>query len=456
MREQIALVEDDRDLREFLAEVLEAAGYGVAAFPHAAEALAHLANPGETGLVITDLIMPGMRGHELLREVKTLRPELNVIVITAFGSIDSAIELVKAGAYDYLTKPFGSDELLLSVERALEESRLRREVANLVRGGAQPLPGFVGASRPMLDLFALVRRVGPTRYPVLVSGETGTGKELVARALHALSGREPFVAVNCAALPEHLLESELFGHEKGAFTGADRAKSGLFEVAHGGTLFLDEVGELPLSLQPKLLRALEEGEIRRVGANHSIRLDVRLLAATNRDLERGVREGSFREDLFWRLNGVTLAIPPLRSRAADVPLLAEYFLARTVEGKDRALPGRISREAMALLTAYPWPGNVRELKSAVERAGAMATREVLLPEDLPQRILDSAPVRGYASTAAGEGLTLKELERRYILEVLQRTAGNKSRAAEQLGLDRKTLYRKLREYGEEPEATFES
>jgi DNA-binding NtrC family response regulator len=449
MRERILLVEDDRDLRDFLAEILEAGGYDVSACANAGAALAQLRGPVGASLVVTDLIMPGLGGQELLREVRASHPELNVIVITAFGSIDSAIELVKAGAYDYLTKPFGSDELLLTVERALDESRLRRELASF---GRQPLPGFVGASAPMQELFAMVRRVAATRYPILVTGETGTGKELVARALHQLSGRDPFVVVNCAALPEPLLESELFGHEKGAFTGAERSKAGLFEAAEGGTLFLDEIGELPLALQPKLLRALEEGEIRRVGANLSLKLDVRVLAATNRDLERAVREGTFREDLFWRLNGVTLAVPPLRSRPADVPLLAEHFLARAKDGSGGTRPQKISREAMTLLTGYLWPGNVRELRSAVERAAAISMGDALLPEDLPERIREAVPNAGLALSAAKQRLTLRELERRYILEVLRQTEGNKSRAAEVLGLDRKTLYRKLREYDEEADA----
>ena len=446
MPEHVILVEDDRDLRDFLVEVLEDAGYVVRAFAHADPALAHLRGSEPASVVVTDLIMPGMRGQDLLREARSLRPELNVIVITAFGSIDSAIELVKAGAYDYLTKPFGSDELLLTVERALGESRLRRELAVLERD-VDVIPGFVGASRSMKELFALIRRVGPTRYPVLLMGETGTGKELAARALHGTSGRDLFVAVNCAALPESLLESELFGHVKGAFTGADKDKPGLFEIAHQGTLFLDEVGELPLALQPKLLRALEEGEIRRIGASRPTRVDVRVLAATNRNLEHAAQDGTFRQDLYWRLNVVTVQVPTLRDRLADVPLLAEHFLAKVREADDRA-PLRISPGAMALLTSYPWPGNVRELRNAVDRAAAMTRGEVVELDDLPERIRETAQTTGLAASAAREGLTLRELERRYILEVLRQTDGNKSRAADLLGLDRKTLYRKLREFEE--------
>jgi DNA-binding NtrC family response regulator len=390
--------------------------------------------------------MPGLDGRELLAEVRAQRPELNVVIITAFGSIDSAIELVKAGAYTYLTKPFDTDELLLAVERALDESRFRREVARLSRGAAPP-PGFVGASRPMQELFGVLRRVAASTLPALVTGETGTGKEIVARAIHTLSGRGPFVAVNCAALPEPILESELFGHERGAFTGAERDKQGLFETAHTGTLFLDEIGELPRTLQPKLLRALEEGEVRRVGSNSPRRVDVRLVAATNRDLEAAVAAGEFREDLFWRLNVVSLAVPPLRERPADIPLLAEHFLDQRGRG-ERSRPAlRITPEAMALMTAYPWPGNVRELRNVIEGAATMAGGDVLDVADLPPRVRETRAAADLVRGAAGRGLSLREVERRYILEVLRQTGGNRSRAAEILGLDRKTLYRKLQDWG---------
>jgi two-component system, NtrC family, response regulator AtoC len=439
MSDHVLLVEDDRELRAFLAEALDDAGYAVRDFASADAAFGYLTAGGDADAVVTDLIMPGMKGQELLHEIRGRRPELNVIIITAFGAIDSAIALVKAGAYDYLTKPFSTDELLLTLERALEESRLRRQVARLTAAGAAALPGFIGASHAVQEVFDLVHRAAVSRHPVLVTGESGTGKELIARALHKLSLRTGrFVAVNCAALPENLLESELFGHEKGAFTGADRDKPGLLETAHGGTLFLDEVTELPAALQPKLLRALEEGEVRRLGATQPRRFDVRFVAATNRDLEKQVAEARFREDLYWRLHVLHVHLPPLRERPADIPLLAEHFLA-----------GRpTSHEAMAVLTAYPWPGNVRELRNALERAATLATTAEIRVADLPPRIRDSGDPAARVADASTRQLPLRELERAYILEVLRQNGGNKSRTAEILGLDRKTLYRKLEEYRE--------
>jgi DNA-binding NtrC family response regulator len=437
MAERVILVEDDPELRDFLHEVVADAGYAVTAFPTADAAFAYLRDGGVADVVVTDMIMPGMRGHELLDAVRRSRSELNVIIITAFGAIDSAISLVKAGAYDYLTKPFSTDELLLTLERALEESRLRREVARLAAHPNRSLPGFVGASRAVQELAELVHRAAASASPVLITGESGTGKELVARALHALSGRTGrFVAVNCAALPENLLESELFGHERGAFTGADREKMGLLEAASDGTLLLDEVTELPAALQPKLLRALEEGEVRRVGSTRARRFDVRFITATNRDIEQEVADGRFRDDLFWRLHVLHVHVPPLRERSADIPLLAEHFLA-----------GRpTTQDAMAVLTAYAWPGNVRELRNALERAATLAPGREISTDDLPPRIRDAGTATARVADASRRNLPLRDLERAYILEVLRQTAGNKSKAAEILGLDRKTLYRKLDEY----------
>jgi two-component system response regulator PilR (NtrC family)/two-component system response regulator HydG len=442
MTDHIVIVEDDRELRLLLRETLADAGHAVSDFANAESALGYLTGSGPADLVITDLILPGMRGNELLREIRVRRPEVNVMVVTAFGSIDSAIELVKAGAFDYLTKPFGTDEMLLSVDRALSESRLRREVARLSRNARTPLPGFIGASHVMDELFALIQRVGPSQRAALISGESGTGKELVARAIHATSGRGAFVAVNCSAFPENLLESELFGHEKGAFTGAGRDKSGLFETAHRGTLFLDEVTEMPASLQPKLLRALESGEIRRVGATSTRMVDVRVIAASNQNLEEAVAQGRFREDLFWRLNVVQIPVPPLRERVADIPLLVEHFL----DGR------AIAPEAIAVLAAYPWPGNVRELRNAIERAMALSASEAIQVADLPPRIREEGRAAALVSAASRKQVPLRVLERDYILEVLRQVGGNKSRAAEILGLDRKTLYRKLDEYAAEADS----
>jgi DNA-binding NtrC family response regulator len=436
MPDRILVAEDDRELRAFLEEVLRDAGYDCVAFATADAALRFL-DREVVDLVVTDLIMPGMRGHELLRALRSRSPELHVIVITAFGSIDSAIELVRAGAYEYLTKPFATAEFLLAVERALADSRARREAARALRDTTPPLAGFIGASRAMRDLFVLVRRAAPSPLPLLITGESGTGKELVARAVHHLSGRGAFVAVNCAAFPENLLESELFGHQRGAFTGADRDKPGLFETAHGGTLFLDEIGELPAALQPKLLRALEQGEIRRVGATAERKVDVRVIAATNRSLDDEVRAGRFREDLLWRLNVLPVHVPPLRERRADIPLLAEHFL--------RGHP--VESDAMALLTAYPWPGNVRELRNAIERATTLGGAPAVRAEDLPPHIHAAGRSAAVIADATRRQIPLRDLEREYILEVLRQVGGNKSRAAEILGLDRKTLYRKLEEYG---------
>jgi DNA-binding NtrC family response regulator len=442
MLERVAVVEDEVGVRELLEEILTSAGYRVTTYAGGSQALESLAGSDDADLVITDLRMPGLGGEEVLAELKSRRPELNVVVITAFGSIESAIEMVKAGAYDYLTKPFGSDELLLTVQRAMEESRLRREVSRLARGD-DGIPGFVGASRAMRELTALVARVASSPLPVLVTGESGTGKELVARAVHRASALGPFVAVNCAALPHDLLESELFGHERGAFSGAVKDKPGLFEAADGGVLFLDEIGDLPLPLQPKLLRALESGEIRRVGSTASRSVQTRVIAATNKDLPAEVGDGRFREDLFWRLNVLSIHVPSLRERPADIPLLVEHFAGGV----------RVTAEAMAWLLAHPWPGNVRELRNTLERAVTLRAGESIGVEDLPAGI--SAMQReGLLSVGADQRLPLRDVERSYILMVLQAAGGNKSRAAEILGLDRKTLYRKLEEFGHrDPTAT---
>jgi len=457
MTETLVVVEDDRELRSLLEEVLREADYTVRAFASSETALAALDAGLVPDLVLTDLMLPGISGADLLKEIRARLPGVNVLIMTAFGSIESAITLVKAGASDYLTKPLGTDHLLHAVATALEESRPTRQEARTVRARTRVPPEFVGDSPPMLDLYALLERASVSPHPALVTGESGTGKELVARALHRGSGRGAFVIVNCGALPEHLLESELFGHERGAFTGADRTKDGLFHVAHGGTLFLDEIGELPRALQPKLLRALEQGEIRRVGATTAERVDVRLIAATNRNLEAEVTAGRFREDLFWRLNVITIEVPALRERPEDIPALVRHFLGSTTPAATGSRqPPELATETLAVLLGYPWPGNVRELRNAILRALALTADRVLLPEHLPPRIRLAAEPSALVSASAERQLSMEEVERLYILQILRQVGGNKTRAADLLGLDRKTLYRKLDEYRRDESAPPES
>ncbi|HLM60593.1 MAG TPA: sigma-54 dependent transcriptional regulator, partial [Pyrinomonadaceae bacterium] len=412
-------------------------------------ALAHIENEQERiDLIVTDVQMPELKGDELLRKARERRAETPVVVITAFGSVENAVEMVKAGAFSYLTKPFQTKDLLEIVSGALVQTEAARAQAHLRREIPAANQRIIGASRPMREMQDLISRAARSTSNILITGESGTGKELVARAVHDASARseKEFVAVNCAAIPAELVESELFGHTGQAFTGARAARAGLFETADGGTLFLDEIGELPLNVQPKLLRVLQEGTIRRVGDSREKQIDVRVIAATNRDLERAVANGEFREDLYWRVNVIHLHVPPLRERAFDVPLLVEHFLAKIAKKQNQVLRS-IAPDALALLTAYSWQGNVRELENTLERAIALARGAVLTIEDLPERIRDSAAQTSVILAAAkSKRLTLAELEREYILEILREAQGNKSRAAETLGLDRKTLYRKLDEY----------
>jgi DNA-binding NtrC family response regulator len=391
-------------------------------------------------------MMPEMKGDELLAIVRQRRPETPVIVITAFGSVEQAVELVKAGAFQYLVKPFENEALLEMVGEALEMSAPHREQARLRYETPAAPAKIIGASAPMQKLFEMIALAAESMSTVLILGESGTGKELVARAVHELSGRKgPFVPVNCAAIPADLIESELFGHMGGAFTGARLARAGLFEAADKGTIFLDEISELPLPMQPKLLRALQEAAVRRVGSNVEKPVDVRVVAATNRNLEEEVKAGRFREDLFWRLNVIRLPVPTLRARPFDIPLLVEHFLAKNATAAGKPLL-TMSQEALAILTAYAWPGNVRELENAMERASAFARGGVITVEDLPERVRTVGDASALITRSSAQNLTLREMERDYILEILRRTEGNKKRAAEILGLDRKTLYRKLDEY----------
>jgi two-component system response regulator AtoC len=443
----ILVVDDDAPMRRTLQELLSAHGFHTLASAGAEDAIEILQSE-PVDLVITDLRMPGMKGDALLREVRRTFPEIPVIAVTAFGSVQDAVELTRAGAVDYLEKPFQTRALLDAVSRALEDSAPRRQQARLRRDRGEFLQEFVGASTPMQQLFERIARVAHSPAPVLITGETGTGKELIARAIHRASERHRMVVINCGAIPADLLESELFGHLRGAFTGAMHDKEGLFPAANGGTLFLDEIGELPLPLQPKLLRAIETGEIRAVGAVEPERVDVRILAATHRDLEEAVAEGTFREDLFWRLRVLHLEAAPLRERAEDIPLLADAFLAEASK-RTRAAPVRLRTDAGRMLREYHWPGNVRQLRNVLEAALTFAPGDEIRREDLPLDIRRSSEGRELIRSAAERGLTLADLERDYIFEILRRAGGNKTRAAELLGLPRRTLYRRLEEYAAE-------
>ncbi len=447
MKPRFLIAEDDSDLRDLLQDDLEDAGYETVVAVDGRSALTRINNETERlDVLITDVNMPGLSGAELLAASRTKRPEVPVIIITAFGSVEQAVELVKMGAFHYLTKPFVTDELIQAIEQALSQSAPMREQAQFRRELPLADVEIVGASRPMKEILKLMTKAARSGSTVLVTGESGTGKELFARCIHKSSGRPgQFVPVNCAAIPHELIESELFGHTGQAFTGAKLARAGLFESADNGTLFLDEIGELPITVQPKLLRVLQEGTIRRVGADREREISVRVVAATNRDLEKEVNEGRFREDLFWRLNVIHLHVPPLRERPLDIPLLIDYVLNKQAE-KTSSLPFNITSEALALLTAYSWPGNVRELENALERAMALAEGFVITPHDLPDRIHSSGKTSALLAKAKETRMTIQELEKEYIFETLRLTNGNKSRAAEILGFDRRTLHRKLDEY----------
>ncbi len=400
--------------------------------------------------LVTDINMKGTNGLDLCRRVIEVRPNLPVILITAFGTMETAIEAIRAGAYDFLPKPFKIDQLVLAIERGITVARLKDEVLRLRRAVAdtQSFDDLVGASSKMTELYGLLEKVAASDAPVLVVGETGTGKELVARALHKRGprARGPFVAVNCAAMPEALLESELFGHVKGAFTDAKSAKTGLFVAARGGSIFLDEIGELPLGLQPKLLRALQEYKIRPVGSTTEIAFEARVITATNRDLETMVEERAFREDLFFRINVIQVPLPPLRSRGGDVLLLAQHFLERIAARANKQIVG-FSPDAAQKLMAYPWPGNVRELENSVERAVALASFDKIAAGDLPEKIRTHRSKHiVLAGDDPAELVSLDEMDRRYVARVVESVGGNKSAAARILRIERKTLHRMLRRW----------
>jgi len=449
----VLVIDDETGSRESMAIAIERAGLAVRTFDDAKKALEYLDENEGVRLAVCDLRMPGTDGIAFLNEVRERKLDLGVILVTGYGSIESAVEAMRVGADDYLTKPVDLYELRKRVMNLIEKEQLKEEVSSL-REQLDKRYGFesiIGKSAPMERLFEQMKMVAPTRSSVLIIGESGTGKELVANALHRASPRrnERFLAINCGAIPPDILESELFGHERGSFTGAVTRKIGKFELAHKGTLFLDEISELYPELQVKLLRVLEERQIMRVGASELIDVDFRLVAATNRDLEKEVAEGRFREDLYYRLKVVTLRIPPLRERPGDIPNLAEHFLALFGQEHGKGLK-RLTPEALELLSRYPWPGNVRQLRNVIESVVVFHSQgEEVTVADLPSEVRESstlsttgAPVQ----SVVGEPRTMEEIERQAILETLQRTDGHRAKAADLLGIGLRTLQRKLKEY----------
>ena len=435
----LLVVDDDVEFRETLVTRLSRHGFAVQSAANGEDALG-LAERRNFDVAIFDMMMPGMDGLQLLRHFKEAHPECEIVLLTGQGTIESAVEAMKLGAYDYLQKPFPLKDLENVANKAYERRLLRKENTQLkaILERTKPSHDMVGESPAMQEVFRLIQRAGPSEKAILIQGESGTGKELVARALHAHSARaeKPMVVINCAALPETLLESELFGHERGSFTGAVSNKPGLFEVADGGTLFIDEIGELPGSLQAKLLRALEDGSLRRIGSVQERRVNVRLLAATNRNLAKEVEAGRFREDLYYRINVMSLELPPLREREGDIPLLVQHFLGAGWE---------IEPGALDVMTRYKWPGNVRQLINALDRAKILSESETIRLQDLPREV--TTPLGSNHSSASLVATDdLATIQRSKVVEVLRREMGNKSKAARALGVDRRKLYRLLEKY----------
>ena len=456
MNGRILIADDDRSMCEMLESSLTRRGFAIT-WRTSAEEILQLAQAEEFDVLLTDLQMPGIGGLELCRRVAQNRPDVPVIVITAFGSMDSAVAALRCGAYDFISKPIDNDTLALTLDRAVKHRNLLERVKVLSESvrASRGFDELTGTSRAMRRIYDVIGRIAGLDSSVLICGESGTGKELIARALHRHSTRcdSPFIGFNCTAVPESLLESELFGHARGAFTDARTDRQGLFVQANGGTLLLDEIADMPLSLQPKLLRALEERVVRPVGGDRDCPFDVRIIAATNRDIDSLVAGGRFREDLFYRLNVIRVDVPPLRARDNDSLLLARHFLGQFAVATGKRVMG-IATPAAERLLAYPWPGNVRELRNCIERAVALTLYDSIVIDDLPPKVREYAGSSiVVASADPSELVCLEELERRYIRHVLNSASGNKTIAARILGLDRKTLYRKIEKYGLDEDAT---
>jgi DNA-binding NtrC family response regulator len=447
-RVKILVVDDEEIVRESLGGWLATDGYAVEVVADGATAVARLAAEPRSVLIV-DLKMPGMDGIQVLEQAKKLQPEVAVVIMTAYATVDTAVAAMKLGAWDYLVKPFDPEELSLMMQKIVSQQAIVRENVVLRQALKKEyrFRDLVSKSPAMQAIFELARTAARAGSTILVLGESGSGKEVLARAIHAESDRAegPFVAVSCAALTETLLESELFGHERGAFTGAVARRKGKFEAAHGGTLFLDEVGDIGPKLQLDLLRVLEERKVTRIGGNEPVAVDVRVVAATNRDLQKAVADGSFREDLFYRLNVIPITIPPLRERREDVPLLVEMFLERLAVELKRPIAG-VSADAMAALMAHPWPGNVRELRNVLERGAVVAQGMLIQAADLGLGPPPEAAAPAARAAAAGPLASLDEVERRHIAQVLAHAGGNVSQSARVLGIDRVTLYNKMRKY----------
>jgi len=443
---RLLIVDDETDSRDALAELADRWGYEVQTASDGTEALRR-AIEWHPDVILTDLVMPNMDGLWLLRALRAELPDCPVVLLTGRGTVQTAVQAIKEGAYDFIEKPLEISRLRVVLDRALEKKETMREVQLLRRRLAALAPGtdMIGSGPAMQRVFELVKKVAPANASVVIAGESGTGKEVVARAIHSLSQRKdkPFVALNCGAIPPTLIESELFGYERGAFTGADQRRLGNFELAHGGTLFLDEVGELPIEMQGKFLRVLEERKVRRLGGKSEVEVDVRVLCATNRDLKEEIKRGRFREDLYFRLHVFTIQLPALKERREDVPLLVQHFIEKFNGETGKHVQG-MTPGAMNVLQGYAWPGNIRELRNTVERAMILTDGDVIDEEHLPP---DMRPTRPEAAVLRVPlGIQLREVEKEYILSSLQKNGGNKARTAEILGISEKTLYNKLNRY----------